>query len=251
MEKEIGWLLQEKYKGKKTAAFKKDIERLKAGEPLDHIIGFVEFLGCKILVGPEVLIPRPETELMAEQAINEVHKVSKVRKVFKVLDMFAGSGCIGLAVLKHIKNAHVTFVDSEKGAVEQIKKNCRLNKISAKRYEIIQSDVFDSSYKLQDTRFHIIFANPPYIPTTKKSKLQKSVLDYEPHAALFGGSDGLLFIKRFLKRAKDFLGVEGRIYMEFDSPQKSAIIQILKRYKYGNWDFHRDQYGKVRYVVVQ
>ncbi len=262
MEKEIGWILQEKYPeinpadlngasfGKRIIAVRKDIARFKKGEPLDHIIGFTDFLGCKILAGPETLIPRPETELMAEQGI-EGMKVKSGK--LKVLDMFAGSGCIGISIMRHVENAHVVFAESEKEAIEQIQKNCKLNKTLEGRYEIIQSDIF-SNVK---GSFDYILANPPYIPLTKKSTLQKSVIDYEPHAALFGGKDGMELIRRFLAAAKNRLnpstgsGQAGKIYMEFDTPQKPAITNLLKKLNYQKWDFHRDQYGKWRWVVVQ
>ena len=102
-------------------------------------------------------------------------------------------------------------------------------------------------------QFDCIFANPPYIPNNQetRNKIQKSVLDYEPHAALFGGKDGLRYIRKFLAKAKNFLAPGGRIYMEFDTPQKSAIGQLLKKYQYTAWEFHKDQYGKYRWVVIQ
>ncbi len=245
IERQIQWILQEKYNGKLTAAAKKDIERLKKGEPLDHIIGFTDFLGCKIWVNKHVLIPRVETEFWTEQAIDEL-KVIKLSS-YKVLDMFAGSGCIGIAVLKHVKNSHVTFVESEKEAVKQIKINCKKNGIAKKRYEVVKSDIFENV----EGTFDYIFANPPYIPLTQKKKIQSSVIDYEPHVALFGDKDGMFFVARFLADAKNHLTQHGKIYMEFDTKQKPAINALLKKMKYKKWDFCKDQYGKVRYVVVQ
>lgn len=255
MEKEIGWLLQEKYpeinpadlhgtgSGKMVAAAKKDIERIKAGEPLDHVIGFTDFLGCKILVDGSVLIPRPETELIAEKGIDEL-KVQSSK--LKVLDMFAGSGCIGISIVRHIKNAEVVFAEFEMPAIKQIEKNCKFNKIPKNRYEIIPSDIFSN---ITGT-FDYIFANPPYIPLDKKAGLQKSVLDYEPHAALFGGEDGLVYITKFLAEAQKFLNSGGKMYMEFDTPQKPAIEKLLKKYGYKTWQFNKDQYGQWRWITI-
>lgn len=244
MENEISWLLQEKYGGKLTVAAKKDIKRLKAGEPVDHIIGFTDFLGCKILVGPNVLIPRVETEFWVEEAIEELKNTTRP---IQVLDMFAGSGCIGISIMRQIPGGMVTFAESEPEAVAQIKKNCRANKLSGKKYKVIRSDVFSNVRGM----FDYILANPPYIPIVRKSKIQPSVIGYEPHVALFGGEDGMVFIKKFFEQAKRFLRPGGKIYMEFDSLQKPAIAALLKRCKYKKWDFHKDQYGKWRYVVVQ
>ncbi len=274
LSKEIGWILQEKYRGKLTPAAKKDIARFRRGEPLDHIIGFTDFLGCNILVDKNVLIPRFETEFWTEKAIDEIKngkpfafaqaigsespraRRGKIFNKLKILDMFAGSGCIGIAILKNVKNSHVVLVESQKEAVAQIKKNCKLNKIPENRYKIIGTDIF-SGVNLKSkilnhksSRFDYIFANPPYIPTVRKNKIQKSVLDYEPHVALFGGSDGFLYIRKFLKKAKDFLKPGGKIYMEFDTIQKNQINKLLKKYHYKNWKFQRDQYDKWRWVAV-
>jgi release factor glutamine methyltransferase len=259
LQQQIEWILQEKYNGRMTAAAKKDIARLKAGEPIDHIIGFMDFLGCKILANKDALIPRVETEFWVEQVIDVMSYiyVTLHKRKIRVLDMFAGSGAIGIAIMRHIKHARVTFAESEKGAVEQIKKNCVLNKIPAQRYEIIQSDIFEQLHGPTVQYFDYILANPPYIPKTRATKIQKSVIDYEPHAALFGGEDGLEFVRRFLAEAKNRLnpstgsGQAGKIYMEFDCIQKRQINALLKKLEYHKWDFHRDQYGKVRYVVVQ
>ena len=248
MQKEINWLLKEKYRGKPSAKFYNDIERLKKGEPLDYVIGFTEFLGCKIDLSKKPLIPRPETEYWARQAIENISydfSSLKNRKI-TVLDMFAGSGCIGIATLKHIKNARAVFAEKDQRAIYQIKINCALNNINKKRYRIIQSDTF----KNITGKYDYIFANPPYIPTVRKNKIQASVLRYEPKAALFGGKDGLFYIRKFLAAAKNFLNDNGKIYMEFDSVQKKSIEFLLKKYNYTSWEFCKDQYGKVRYVVI-
>lgn len=243
MEKEIGWLLKEKYKGKPNEKFNKDVERLKAGEPVDYVIGFTNFLGCKIDLSKKPLIPRPETEYWVLQVIKEL----KSKKQLRVLDIFSGSGCIGIAVLKNIKNSKVIFTEKDKNLIKQIKINVRINKINKKRYKVIQSDIFKNvRYK-----FNYILANPPYIPTTRKNKIQKSVLKYEPKMALMGGRDGLFYIKKFLAKAKNFLHQNGTIYMEFDFVQKNAIEKLLKKYQYKKWEFCKDQYGKARYVVIQ
>ncbi len=229
-----------------TAAAKKDIERFKNGEPLDHIIGFVDFLGCKILVDKNVLIPRVETEVWVEQGIEELSNPTSLASFagqnLRILDMFAGSGAIGIAIMRHVPGATVTFVDSEAGCIKQIKKNLR-----GKKAKVIKSDIFEKV----SGKFDYIFANPPYISTKNKHKVQKSVIQHEPHVALFGGGGGLRYIRRFLAGAKNRLNLDGKIYMEFDPPQKPAVSSLLKKYHYATWDFHKDQYGKSRYVVVQ
>lgn len=248
IHKEINWLLKEKYNNKLTKQAKKDIERLKRGEPLDYVIGFTEFLGCKIDLSKKPLIPRPETEFWAEVSIRKMSRYFHGREKHgtKVLDMFAGSGCIGIPIMRHIKNSTVIFSDNNKKFLEQIRINCRLNNIPENRYKIMKSNVF-SNVK---SKFDYILTNPPYIAKNRIKKIQKSVLKYEPKEALFGGEDGMFYIRKFLASAKNFLNHGGKIYMEFDSAQKNKIRKILEKYGYKNFEFEKDQYGRWRYLIV-
>jgi release factor glutamine methyltransferase len=239
-KKEIEWLKRDKPNWGKS-----DLERLKKGEPIDYVIGWKEFLGCKIDLSERPLIPREETEFW----VGEVLKACEVGSGFArsnfsrpaVLDLFAGSGCIGLAVLKHCPNVQMTFADKEEKCVRQIKKNLKLNKFKGK---VIQADIFKGLGK-----FNIIFANPPYIPT-KRSKVQKSVKNWEPKQALYSGADGLVVIKKFLKEAKGHLSSKGLIYLEFGYGQKKAIENLLKQNKFENWEFKKDQFGRFRVVKI-
>jgi len=272
MQKEIRWLLEEKYSGKAGKKFNKDVERLKMGEPLDYVIGFCEFLGCKIDLSKKPLIPRPETEYWVQQGIKEIYRDFNDRKnqSINVLDIFSGSGCIGVSIMRNVinsqrefkrfrnvkfqknlyvatfKDIHVTFVEKDKNFIKQIKINCKLNNIVKDAHRIIQSDVFLNV----KGKYDYIFANPPYIAKNRISKIQKSVLKYEPKMALFGGNDGLLYIRKFLAEAKNFLNPDGKIYMEFDSIQKKEIEKLLKKFRYKKWEFHKDQYNKFRYVII-
>ena len=243
MSQQIQWLLRDKYSGKESEAFLRDVKKLKGGEPLDYIIGFREFLSCHIDLSKKPLIPREETEYWVEKSLA---LLPTSKKPLKVLDIFAGSGCIGLAVVKNKKNANVVFADKDKKAIEQIRINVKKNNVKSTRVKVIQSDVF-SNIK---GKFDIIFANPPYIPTTRKNKVQPSVLKHEPRAALFGGADGLLYIKPFLAKAQNHLTDNGKIYFEFDSIQKKSIEKLLKKYQHTSFEFYKDQYQKWRWVLV-
>ncbi len=251
--------MKEKYNGRPTEKFEKDVERLKAGEPLAYVIGFTEFLGCKIDLSKMPLIPRPETEFWVEKAIEDIKnrlslKLTIVKSNVGVLDMFAGSGCIGIAVLKNVRNVLCDFADKDKKCLEQIKINLKLNyhKYNGRRIydngcKVIQSDVFS---KIRG-KYDYIFANPPYVARAKKNKVRQSVLKYEPGLALFGGGDGLFYIKKFLKGAKSHLNPGGKIYMEFDPAQKKEIEKLAKKYKYSKCELHKDQYGRFRYIVIK
>ncbi len=259
MEKELGWLLKEKYFGRPTKQFYKDIKRLNGAEPLDYVIGFTEFLSCKIDLSKRPLIPRPETEFWVDQAIKSIVRpvvksaLSRTfhdRRKIRALDIFCGSGCIGIALLKNMPGLLCDMADNDKNAIAQIKINYKLNQpspeASAWRSKIIKSDVF----KNIRNKYDYIFANPPYIPTTQKNKIQKSVLKFEPSQALFGGADGLFYIKKFLKEAKKYLNPDGKIFMEFSPDQKAVVKEIILKNKYSNYKFNKDQYGKWRWIEL-
>jgi len=235
--------LKEKYEGHLSAEAKADIEKLRQGEPLDYLIGFTYFLGSRIDLGKRPLIPRPETEFWTEKAIAEIRKD---KRKAECLDLFSGSGAIGIAVLKHIPGASVDLGEINKDFIQQIKFNLRANKIAEKRAAVIQTDIFQNIKK----KYDCIFANPPYIAEKRRRRVQKPVLDYEPKSALFGGRDGLLYIRKFLKQAKKYLKPEGKIYLEFDSFQKPKISALLKREGYKNFQFFKDQYNHWRYVKI-
>lgn len=246
--KETRWLLEEKYYGKPTPLTKRDNVRLQKGEHVDYVIGFVDFLGCKIDLSKKPFIPRPETEYWIGQAIQEVQKSNNCKKNVPVacLDMFSGSGCIGVAVLKYVPRSYVDFGEKQKRLLLQIRLNAKKNGIEKKRYHVIQSDVF-SNIK---GKYDYIFANPPYIAELRKNKVQASVLSHEPREALFAGRDGLDIIRPFLNRAEAFLAPGGKIYLEFDSFQKRFIDRYLKKLRYQSRQFFKDQYGKWRWVKI-
>ncbi len=245
VKREIQWLLKEKYGGAPCLAFLRDAERIKKGEPADYVIGWTDFLGCRISLSKKPLIPRPETEYWVNEAIKEIKAERKGKKV-RCLDIFAGSGCIGIAALKHIPFAVADFAEKEKSFCEQIADNLKQNNIARRRYSVIQSDMFSRVRK----RYDAIFANPPYVATQRIHNVQKSVLKWEPKRALLAGKDGLFYIKKFLIKAKFRLAPGGILYMEFDSRQKDAVQKIAKKYGYAHTQFFKDQYGKWRFAKI-
>ena len=240
--REKNWILREKYNNKPDKNFFNDVKRLKKGEPVDYIIGWKPFLNCKINLSKKPLIPRPETEYWTNQILKIIEKTSAI----KIADIFAGSGCIGIAILKNTMESKVDFIEMDKKLVRQIQTNLELNKIKSSRYKIIRSDIF-SNVK---NKYDLILANPPYISTKRSHKIQKEVLKYEPHLALFAGESGLDIITEFLNTARFHLNKTGQIWMEFDSFQKNKIEKILKSSGYKNWGFHKDQFNRWRYIVI-
>jgi len=223
---------------------------LKEKLPKEYKRGEVKFLGCKIDLRKRVFIPREETKFWVKKAIKDCRlKIASCKlKKPKFLDIFSGSGCIGIAILKNIENSVVDFVDIDKKAIEQIKINLKLNKIPKKRYKIFLSNLFE---KIKNKKYDFIFANPPYVAKERINEVQKSVLLYEPKRAIFGGKDGLFWIRRFLTEARDHIKKEGLLFMEFDPLQKEEIEKILSKLKFKKFKFFRDQFKKFRFLMVE
>ena len=216
--------------------------------PSEYQKGFVNFLNCRIDLSKKTFIPRIETEYWVAKAIKEVKRSKAKSQGLKILDIFAGSGCIGIALLKNIKGTMVHFADIEKKAVGQIKINLKLNKIPKERYRIFQADLFK---KLKENKYNFIFANPPYAAIERVGEIELSVKKYEPQKAYLAGKGGMDYIVEFFAQAKDFLEKHGIIYLEFDPQQKKEISNILSEYKYKNFKFFKDQFKKYRYVKVK
>ncbi len=242
--RERAWLLKEKYGGAASGAFQADLARLEAGEPVDYVIGFSQFLGCRVDLSRRPLIPRPETEYWAGEAIAEI--AARYDAPLRILDIFAGSGCIGIAALSRLPNAQADFAEIDPAFVEQIKINLDLNGIASERYRIFESDIWSGIPA--GTKYDVIFANPPYIGD--HSRPDASVLGHEPHVALFAGEGGLSLIRRTIECAGEFLSPGGRLYIEHDHDQKAAIEAILKTRTFASYSFYPDQFGLLRWVSI-
>lgn len=203
----------------------------------------MKFLNCNIDVSKKVLEPRQETEFWVGKAIKE--SPTRAGKI-ECLDLFAGSGCIGIAVLKNLKDAVVDFADISGEALEQIRINLELNKVSSQRYKIIKSDIFGS---LKSKKYDIIFANPPYVALDRIKEVQKEVLEKDPRLALFSGREGMDAIRKFLPGTAAHLSPKGKVFMEFDPGQKKEIKKIADRCGL-SVSFHKDQFNKYRWLTA-
>ena len=230
-------------------------EIIKTQIPWEYLDGFVDFLGCKIDLSEKTFIPRPETEFWVKKAIKQLttqntklKTQNKKLKTLTALDVFAGSGCIGIAVLKNCSKfcRRVDFTDVSEQSLKQIKINSAKNRISKRRYRVFKSDI------LKNVRgsYDYIFANPPYVARSRLKEVGKSVLKYEPQRAILGGVNGLFYIEKLLITAKKFLKENGIIYLEFDPLQKEKIKRILKKYQYSKFNFYKDQFGKYRWAKI-
>jgi release factor glutamine methyltransferase len=187
------------------------------GRPLWYCIGDTDFYGYKIKVDERVLIPRPETELLVENAIKHVNDSSKV------LDLCTGSGAIAIAIKKQT-NAKVTAIDISVDALDLAKENAKLNDADI---EFIESDLFEKISDGNDRKFDLIVSNPPYIKSQEISELQKEVKDFEPILALDGGEDGFEFYKIIASASKNYLEQSGVLLLECGIGQAQEIASML------------------------
>lgn len=192
------------------------------GEPVAYIIGEWEFYGLPFDVSPDVLIPRMDTEVLAEQAILRTREAGENARM---LDLCAGSGCVGIAVAANAENCRVTLADESEAALRVCRQNVRRNELSA-RMACIRADALSPApANLGD--FHVIACNPPYIPTGDIETLDVSVRKYEPRMALDGGEDGLKFYRAVCSRWRDALVPGGVLLFEVGAGQAVSVETIL------------------------
>jgi release factor glutamine methyltransferase len=238
MNTEEHWLLTEKYHGEKTAGFFADCARLATGVPLAYLIGHIPFVQSTIWLDSQPLIPRVETEYWVNTFITTTPKDQPL----SVLDLCAGSGCIGVATLHTLPQTRVDFVELEMRHVDTIKKNCAENGVDPSRYAIYTGNLFDPLPP--NTRYHYILTNPPYIDP-KLNRTSDSVHAFEPHEALFGGEGGLTLIETIITEAPQFLLPHGQLWLEHEPEQVETIARLAKSHFIAIT--HNDQYGVPRF----
>lgn len=211
--------LEQEVEKKEKQEYEKEIQKIIQGMPLQYITNKQEFMRLPFYVDENVLIPQPDTEILVEEVLSISNKESKN----KILDICTGSGCIGISLAYYLQNAKITMSDISKKAIEIAEKNAKNNGIIEK-VEIIESDLFKNIKE----KFDIIVTNPPYIETKTISSLAKEV-QKEPKLALDGGEDGLLFYRKIIEEAPNFLKNNGYLCMEIGYDQKEKIIELAKQ----------------------
>ncbi len=216
------------------------VEKIKAltearckGRPLWYCVGDTEFCGYKIKVDERALIPRPETEILAEKA------AALLKEGDTALDLCTGSGAIAVTLAAK-SGAKVTASDVSEDAVSLAEENAELNGV---KIEFVLSDMFDN---LKGRKFDVIVSNPPYIKSADMENLQREIKDYEPSVALDGGKDGLDFYRIIAKKAPKFLNDGGTLLLELGYDQAADVIKLLKSAK--NTEIIKDYEGKDRIV---
>lgn len=210
-------------------------------EPLQHILGSTSFCGLEIKVSPHVLVPRPETELLAERAWQ--HLSSCAARRHAALDYGTGSGCIAIALAVKCPVAEIHALDASIEALTVARENAAMNGVS-ERIRFHSTDGF--SGLPAGLAFDLIASNPPYVPSAEIDTLSPEVRDYDPRRALDGGLDGLDFYRRLALEAAGFLRSEGRMLLEFGDGQVEQVREILVQHNWIVESVEADYSGKPR-----
>ncbi len=212
--------------GTETDALRECVKRRGGREPLQHITGSTSFCGFEITVNRHALVPRPETEILAE--LGWTFLASLGSPVRAALDLGTGTGCIAIALAAKCPAARITATDISPEALALAADNAKKNNTAG--IEFRHSDGFAAMPK--ETVFDLIVSNPPYIPTAEIETLQPEVRDFDPRTALDGGTDGLIFYRGFAIEAKPRLKPAGKIMLEFGDGQAPAIRKIFENEKW-------------------
>ena len=218
------------------------VQRHLDGEPTAYLIGEWEFYGLPLDISRDVLIPRPDTEVLAGLAIDFV----KTQGACRVLDLCAGSGCIGLAVASQCPESRVVLGELSEGALRICRQNIRRNGLSG-RVVPMQMDAL-APPPAQLGEFRCLVSNPPYIPAGDIPGLDPSVRDHEPHMALDGGADGLDFYRNLAGEWKNALTVGGKIFLEVGIGQADDVLRLLRAQGFGDLEITKDLNGIPRVV---
>lgn len=203
------------------------LNRRKEREPLQYIVGHTDFYGVRIKVGPGVLIPRPETELLVEEVIKIVSSQQAKSKIQnpkpKILDLCTGSGCIAVALAGHLPEAVIYGTDISEKALKYAEENAKTHK--AENIVFLKGNLYEP---VKTMKFDLIVSNPPYIRRSDLIKLQPEIREWEPSKALDGGDDGLFFYRKILSGACGYLKKGGAMLLEIGEGQARDVSRIAR-----------------------
>ena len=199
------------------------VRRRATGEPVAYLVGHKEFFSLDFLVSPAVLIPRPDTETLVDQALRDLK--ARALPAPRALDLGTGSGCLAIVLAKLVPALFVTAVDLSRDALEIARQNAQRNKVDT-RVQFLCGDLFHPLK--EEDKFDIVVSNPPYIPSGDIAGLEPTVRDFEPKSALDGGADGLDFYKRIFGGAPQHLQPQGRVMVEVGIDQAEAVASLAR-----------------------
>jgi len=220
------------------------LDRRLNGEPLAYVLGEWEFYSLPIIVNRHVMIPRVDTEVLAREAISLLK-----RKVWqtRVLDLCAGSGCIGLSIAANIPGCRIVMIDKSEQALSLCRANMLMNNLS-RNITVLEADALEKPPAILG-EFDVIVCNPPYIPTDDIDTLDKSVRNYEPRAALDGGEDGLVYYRKITESWSKLLKSGGHLAYECGVEQAAAVRYIMKQSGFTDIKTYKDTLGIERVLV--
>ena len=228
------------------------LKRRAAGEPVQYIVGSVDFLGLRIEAGRGVLIPRPETELVALQAMREMRSLlqaspARGRTSLRILDLCCGSGCISLALGREFACSSVTGTDISGTAIRYSTRNAEINGIT--NVSFLEGSLYEPIARLP--LFDMLISNPPYIATSELDELQREIREWEPLNALDGGPDGLDFYRKIFSGAKEYLNKRGVVVLELGFGQGSGVREIAEKAGFENIAIGKDLAGIERILTAE
>lgn len=223
--------------------YREFISRRGTFEPLQYIVGDVEFYGIKLKVNNSVLIPRQETEILIEEIINAVNH----ERVIRILDIGSGSGNIALALAKNLPNAEVFGIDISEEAVQLAKNNAELLDLST-QVKFNKLDIFDFNISEVKDKFDIIVSNPPYVSMEEYKSLQKEIIEHEPSVAVTDNSDGYKFYEYITKISKVLLKDDGNLFYEIGLGQADKVINIMQQNGFSDIKVKKD-YAEIDRVI--
>jgi len=218
------------------------IRRRAKREPFQYITRRQEFYGLEFEVTPDVLIPRPETEILVEEAINILSKLENPR----FCEVGVGSGCISVSILANVPSAKAVGVDISEAALNIAYRNAERHNV-AERLTLLESDVFSNV----TGKFDLIASNPPYIPARDIDALQAEVRDHEPKSALDGGEDGLAIVERIISQSPELLLPNGRLLLEIGWDQAEKVGTLFDTHNWITPEFLLDLQGIERIVKAE
>lgn len=233
--------------------------RLQAGEPIQYVTGKTEFCGRSFHVTPDVLIPRPETELLVREAVKRADMTRRMRIPFgksaepvRVLDLCTGSGCIAWSVALSVPGSRVVGVDISEKALELARSqnfSQELKATGAVAPTFVKADVLDTEQEFDHGSFDLILSNPPYIMEKEKPQLRRNVLDYEPASALFvPDDDPLVFYRAIARWSERFLSPEGKGLTEINEVLGKETLAVFAAAGFGETSVVTDFYDKNRFI---
>ncbi|MEE9430305.1 MAG: peptide chain release factor N(5)-glutamine methyltransferase [Melioribacteraceae bacterium] len=218
------------------------IARRGKGEPLQYIVGEVEFYGLMFKVNPNVLIPRPETELLVENIITNTNGQQNLR----ILDVGSGSGNIIIALVKNIDNTEGVSIDINEKAIEVAKENSLAQNLET-RITFLTKDILKSDLDVLG-KFDVIVSNPPYVSDEEYKTLQKEITNHEPKNALTDFANGFTFYDKISVEAKDLLNPKGKLYFEVGIGQSEKVKEIMLKNNFANIEIVKD-YASIDRIV--